>query len=126
MLSSSAPVIPHPHTLSPSRPPALPPSLPPSLPPLQEQLSNSKFMKTYRCKVDGLPVVVKVYVKRDAEEVGLGGGREGGKEGGREGAEGGREGGVVIRCDGGREGGREGDGQCICFYSLRSPASESI
>jgi len=94
MLSSSAPVIPHPHTLSPSRPPALPPSLPPSLPPLQEQLSNSKFMKTYRCKVDGLPVVVKVYVKRDAEEVGLGGGgeREGGRGGGRERKGGGREG----------------------------------
>jgi len=69
-------------------PPALPPSpfsLPPSPPFLQEQLSNSKFMKTYRCKVDGLPVVVKVYVKRDAEEVSMEGRREGGREGGRKG-----------------------------------------
>ena len=40
------------------------------LPPKQqEQLSNSKFMKSYRCKVDGIPVVVKVYVKRASDEV---------------------------------------------------------
>lgn len=36
---------------------------------VQEQLGSSKFMKTYRCKVNGVPVVVKNYVKRDPDEV---------------------------------------------------------
>jgi hypothetical protein len=38
----------------------------------QDQLGSSKFMKTYKCKVDGVPVVVKIYLKRDPEEVSRG------------------------------------------------------
>jgi hypothetical protein len=45
----------------------------PLVAPKQEQLGSSKFMKTYRCKSDGVPVVVKVYIKRDPEEVMHGG-----------------------------------------------------
>jgi len=35
---------------------------------VQEQLGNGKFMKSFRCKVDGMPVIVKVYIKRDPNE----------------------------------------------------------
>lgn len=65
-----------------------------SPPPFQEQLSNSKFMKSYRCKVDGFPVVVKVYVRRNAEEVRCVFGDEEGRRGsekGKDGEGGGRE-----------------------------------
>ncbi|CAN0147967.1 unnamed protein product, partial [Discosporangium mesarthrocarpum] len=32
------------------------------------QLANGKFIKSYKCKVDGIAVVVKVYIKRDPSE----------------------------------------------------------
>lgn len=68
-------------------------------PPFQEQLSNSKFMKSYRCKVDGFPVVVKVYVRRNAEEVRCVFGDEEGRRGSEKGK---------VREGGGRE--EEGSG----------------
>ncbi|CAM9769040.1 unnamed protein product, partial [Choristocarpus tenellus] len=33
-----------------------------------DQLANGKFIKSYKCKVDGVAVVVKVYIKRDPLE----------------------------------------------------------